>query len=132
MSFNEKDPEAPQKFRQFAGFCGDAARKVYGFDISYDLESIRKLDQIAGDIGKPKDLEQMVLLFGSFFGEAICHLFKGRWEWNDRYKTWGVTFPLAKGGEDSAFVFFKVKKRLINGVEHSLFVFAEVIAGCVS
>src|SRR5207247_3908890 len=92
----------------------DGARKTFKFELSYDNASIKKLDEMIEGIGKPKNLEQMIMVFGSFLGEAFRQLYMGRWEWNDRFKTWGGTFPKPKGGEETAFVFAKVEKRITN------------------
>ncbi len=129
MSFTEHNPEAPKQFQRYAELHIDAARKNFKLELSYDISSIRKLDEMVEGIGKPKNLEQMIMVFGSFLGEAFRQLYKGRWEWNDRFKTWGVTFPIPKGGEETAFVFAKVEKRFINGMEDSLSFFAEVTDG---
>ena len=40
-------------------------------------------------------------------------------------------FPLAKGGQEGAFVFHKIQKRFENGMEYSLSFFARVIGGRV-
>lgn len=121
-----------QQFVQDAEICVDAAKKTYGIDLSYDLASIKKLDEIIEDMGKPTNLAQMVLIFGAFLGEAIRRLYKGKWEWNDHYKTWAVTFPVAKGGEDGAFVFAKVRKRFVDGSGDSLYFYIVVIDGWVT
>jgi hypothetical protein len=131
LTFNEHDPEAPQQFQRKAELHIDSAKKTFKIDLSYDLASINKLDEMVDGIGKPKNLEQMIMVFGSFLGETIRRLYGGRWQWDDRYKTWAVTFPLATGGEDSAFVFAKVQKRFVNGTEDSLSFFAHVIDGRV-
>jgi len=64
-------------------------------------------------------------------GEAIRRLYGGKWEWDDRFKSWAVMFPLAKGGQEGAFVFHKIQKRFENGMEYSLSFFARVIGGRV-
>ncbi len=127
MSFTAHDPEAPQQFQRYAQIHIDVAKKTFGFDLSYDLDSIEKLDEMVEGIGKPNNPEQMVILFGSFLGEALRHLYKGKWVWDDRFKSWTITFTLPNGKEDGAFVFAKVKKRFTNGVEDSLSFFAKVI-----
>jgi hypothetical protein len=126
LSFTEHNPEAPRQFQRFAEIHIDLARKNFKFELSYDVPSIKKLDEMVDGIGKPKHLDQMIMLFGSFLGEAFRQLHKGRWEWNDHFKTWGVTFLLPMGGEETAFVFAKVEKRFTNGMEDSLAFFAEV------
>ena len=126
MGFTEHNPEAPKQFLSYAGMCIDAAKKSYGIELTYDLASIKKLDEMIEGMGKPKNLEPVVMVFGSFLGETIRQLYKGRWEWSEHYKTWGVTFPLPGGSQDSAFVFAKVQKRFYNGMEDSLSFLVEV------
>jgi len=104
----------------------DLARKNFKLELSYAISSIRKLDEMVEGISKPKNLEQMIMLFGSFLGEAFRQLYKGRWEWNDHFNTWGVTFPLPNGNEETVFVFAKAEKRFVNGMEDSLSFFAKV------
>ena len=127
MSFISRDPEAPKQFEKHAKLTVETAKKTFGFDLSYNLTSIEKLDQMIEGIGKPKNPEQMVLLFGSFLGEAFRHLYGGRWVWDEQLKSWGVTFPLPPGKEDAAFVFAKVQKRFNNGMEDSLAFYGKVI-----
>lgn len=126
MSFIKHDPQALDQFRKYAETTMDTAKKTFGFDLSYDQASINKLDEMVEGIGKPKNLELMILLFGSFLGEAFRHMYNGRWKWDERHKSWAVTYPLGKGGEDGAFVFAKVEKRFKNGKEDSLSFYAEV------
>ncbi len=128
LSFTDHNPEAPQQFARYSGIHVDVARQTFKVDLSYDLESIKKLDELIEGMGnRPNNLEQMVLLFGSFLGEAICHMYNARWKWDDRFKSWAVSFPMAKGGQESAFVFAKVEKRFRNGKEDSLSQFAQAI-----
>lgn len=107
----------------------ETAKKTFGFSLAYDLASISKLDEMIDGIGKPKNLGLMILLFGSFLGEAFRPMFNGRWTWNEPFKSWAITFPLAKGGEDGAFVFAKVEKRFKNGMEDSLSFYTKVTYG---
>ena len=129
MAFAEHHPDAPQKFQRFAATAVEWAKKYHGVDISYDLKSVQKLDKIAEKIDKSSEdnLEKAVLVYGAFLGEVIRQLYNGRWEWDDHYKTWGVTFALPGGKEDSAFVFAKVQKRLKNGMDDSVSFLVEVI-----
>ena len=126
LSFTSHDPEAPKQFEKYAKNHIELAKTSFGFDLSYDLASIAKLDQMIDGIGKPKYPEQMILLFGSFLGEAFRHLFDGRWVWNEQFKSWAIVFPSAKGKEEGAFVFAKVQKRFNNGMEDSLSFYGKV------
>jgi len=71
LTFNEHDPEAAQQFQRNAELHIDAAKKTFKIHLSYDLASINKLDEMVDGIGKPKNLEQMIITFGSFLGETI-------------------------------------------------------------
>jgi hypothetical protein len=129
LSFTEHNPESPKQFLRYAGLCVEAAKHSFGIDLQYDLASIKKLDEVIDGIGKPKNPEQMIMIFGSYLGEAFRQLYNGSWTWDDHFKTWGVTFPLPKGSKDTALVFFKVQKRFNNGMEDSLSFFAVVTDG---
>ena len=115
MSFIVHDPEAPKQFEKYAKFHIETAKKTFGFNLSYDPESIGRLDEMVEGIGKPKYPEQMILLFGSFLGEAFRHMYAGKWVWSEQFKSWAIAFPLPSGREESTFVFAKVEKRFSNG-----------------
>jgi len=126
LAFAGYDPEAPKGFPQFAQLCIDSAKKNMNMDLGYDLESIKKLDDVISIIGKPKNLGQMVTVIGSFLGEAFRRIYDGRWEWSEQFKTWAVMFRLPDGKEEGAFVFAKVQKRFVNGTQDSVAFYAHV------
>ncbi len=129
MAFTSYDPDAPKQFAQYAELCISAAKETLKADLRYDLESIKKLDELVSAIGKPKNLGQMVMVVGAFLGEAFRHMYNGQWEWNDPYKSWAVKFRMANGKEDAVLVFAKAQKRFVNGMQDSIAFFAHVTDG---
>ena len=131
MAFSGYDADAPKGFPQFAQLCVDSAKANMNIDLGYDLESVKKLDDVIRTIGNPKNLGQMVTVIGSFLGEAFRRMYNGRWEWNDQYKSWAVMFHLPDGKEDGALVFAKIQKRFVNGMQDSIAFYAHVTDGRV-
>ncbi len=130
MSFLSYDAEAPKRFAGYAQLCIKVAKEAMNVDFHYDLESIRRLDELVTSIGTPptpQKLTQIVMVIGSFLGETLRQVYRGRWEWNDNLKTWEVRFQLPDRKEEGAFVFFKVEKRFKNGMEDSISFFAHVM-----
>ena len=127
MAFDKYDPQSPEHFAQNARLFIDFIQKKTGIILRYDMESVWKLDGIVKAVRTPKNLEKWVLSMGSFLGEAFRHLYGGRWEWSDHWKTWGVTFPLGQDGEDAAHVFAKVQKRFVDGEGDSISFMGEVV-----
>jgi hypothetical protein len=84
--------------------------------LKFDEESILKLDdliQSAWPEQPPATLDNVILLFGSFLGEAIKHALGGDWMKTDQ--GWCI-----KIGDAEIMVFTKIKKRLLNGMEDSI------------
>ena len=96
----------------------ELAKGVFGIELDYSADSILKLDKMIQE-GWPKPptmLDQVVLGFGSYLGEAIRHIHGGDWGFNPEQ---GLYFDV--GGRDiKIFPFAKVKKRFLNGDEDSL------------
>ena len=95
----------------------DTAKQSFGIDLDYSEASILRLYEIieqGWSDQPPAALDQMILLFGSFLGEAMCQLFGGAWVRNDDGAI-GV-----RVGEATIMVFTKMKKRFLNGPEDSI------------
>jgi len=106
----------PIQFQQYAQIHIDTARQSFSVDLKYDEESILKLDdmiQSAWPEKPPVQIDNVILLFGSFLGEAIRHTLGG--EWVKKEQGWGI-----KIGDATLMVFTKIKKRLLNGMENSI------------
>lgn len=127
MAFDTYNPKSPEHFAQNAQLFIEFVNRTMGIALHYDSESVSQLDNIVKAIGTPKNLERWIISMGSFLGEAFRHLYGGRWEWDDHWKSWGVTFPLGRGGEDAAFVFSKVQKRFVDGEDDSIAFMGEVV-----
>lgn len=95
----------------------DTAKQAFAIDLDYTEASILKLDGMieqGWSDQPPAALDQMVLLFGSFLGEAMCQTLGGAWVRSDD-GTIGV-----RVGEATIMVFTKIKKRFLNGPEDSI------------
>ncbi len=104
------------QFSRYAQMHIDTAKQSFDVDLKYDEESVLKLDDIiqsAWPEKPPVQIDSVILVFGSFLGEAIKHTLGG--EWVRTEQGWGV-----KIGEATLMVFTKVKKRLLNGMEDSI------------
>ena len=106
----------PTQFQQYAQLHIDTARQAFDVDLKYDEGSILKLDdmiQTNWPEEPPVQIDDVILLFGSFLGEAIRHTLGG--EWVETEQGWGIEI-----GDATLMVFTKIKKRLLNGMEDSI------------
>jgi hypothetical protein len=106
----------PAQFQQFAQIHIATAKQSFDINLKYDEESILKLDGLIDSawLDKlPTELDSIILLFGSFLGEAIRHTLGGVWV--EAEQGWGL-----RVGEATIMVFTKIKKRLLNGAEDSI------------
>ncbi len=126
MVFVDHGPEDPARFAEAADLHIETARRTMGLDLRYDLESLMKLDAMVDAIGKPKHLDQMVMVLGSYLGETLRRVYGGRWVWDPQWRTWAVLLPKKGGGETGPFPFAKVQKRFQNGMEDSISFFVTV------
>lgn len=100
-----------------------------GVYLSFDEESILKLDNLIQEAwpNQPPaqiDIDNVILLFGSFLGEAIIQTLGGKWV--NTEQGWGV-----KIGDATLMVFTKVKKRLLHGMEDSIFYYYQTVKGMI-
>ncbi|MEW6408352.1 MAG: hypothetical protein AB1465_06730 [Patescibacteria group bacterium] len=104
------------QFRQYAQIHIDTTKQSLGVELGFDEQSILKLDNLIQEAWPdqpPAQLDNVVLLFGSFLGEAIKQTLGG--EWIQTEQGWGI-----KIDDATLMVFTKVKKRLLNGMEDSI------------
>lgn len=104
------------QFRQYAQIHIDTTKQSFGVDLDFDEKSILELDNLiqkAWPDQPPIQIDNVILLFGSFLGEAIIKTLGG--EWINTEQGWGI-----KIGDATLMVFTKVKKRLLNGMEDSI------------
>lgn len=97
-----------------------------GLDLRFDMDSVGKLDGMVESMEKPKNLSGMVIVVGSFLGEAFRNMYGGRWEWDDQFKSWAIRVRIPDGKEVGVWVFTKVGKRFRNGMEDSIADYARV------
>lgn len=104
------------QFQKYAQIHIDTTKKSFFIDLKYDKESILKLDDMirsAWPEKPPVQIDNVILLFGSFLGEAIRQTLGG--EWIENEQGWGI-----KIGDATLMVFNKIKKRLLNGMGDSI------------
>lgn len=127
MAFTSYDPDSPAEFARLAEVHIQGVRDSWHVELHYNMDSLEQLDAIVESIPKPKDLGRMVLVIGSFLGEALRRMYGGRWEWNQQFKSWAVVVPIRNGGETGAFPFAKVEKRFRYGKGDSIAYFVHVL-----
>lgn len=106
----------PAQFQEFAQIHINTTQQIFGVALSYDEQSILQLDDIVSrgwPESPPRQLDHVVLLFGSFLGEAIKAVLGGEWFKNE--KGWGIRI-----GKANIMVFTKIQKRFLNGIEDSI------------
>ena len=104
------------QFRQYAQIHIDTTKQSFDVDLDFDEKSILELDNLiqkAWPDQPPIQIDNVILLFGSFLGEAIIKTLGG--EWVNTEQGWGI-----KIGDATLMVFTKIKKRLLNGMEDSI------------
>lgn len=101
-------------------------KKSFREDLHFQKSDLRRLDDVienAWDNRVPKDIDALVLAFGSYFGETIRRLRGGVWEY-DSEKGYCLRDV---GGVATVYPFEKVRKRFINGRKESLAVFYQAL-----
>ncbi|HOX97082.1 MAG TPA: hypothetical protein PL066_01850 [bacterium] len=104
------------QFKQYSQIYIDTTKQSFGIELNYDEESILKLDNIIQESWPDKppiQIDNVIVLFGSFLGEAIKQTLGG--EWVETEQGLGI-----KIGDATIMVFTKIKKRLLNGMEDSI------------
>ncbi|PIR97987.1 MAG: hypothetical protein COT89_01920 [Candidatus Colwellbacteria bacterium CG10_big_fil_rev_8_21_14_0_10_42_22] len=104
------------QFRHFAQVHIDTTRDIFGVELDFDEKSILELDNLiqkGWPDEPPIQIDNVILLIGSFLGEAIIKTLNGEWE--ETQQGWGIRVKNA-----TLMVFSKVKKRLLNGMEDSI------------
>ncbi|MBI5621845.1 hypothetical protein HY933_03215 [Candidatus Falkowbacteria bacterium] len=94
------------QFKQYAQIHIDTTKQIFGVDLDFDEKSILLLDnliQSAWPDEPPVQIDSVITLFGSFFGEAIIRTLGGQWVDSDQ--GWGI-----KIGDATLMVFTKIKK----------------------
>ena len=119
----------PSEFKKYANMRIDLAKEAYDIDLGFNEKSILKLDDLIQnvlDVFEKDDnltlsadhLNGLVLLNGSFLGEAIRETLGGEWE--ETKQSWAIKISNISVGNVSIRVFGKVQKRLLNGMEDSI------------
>ncbi|PIU98370.1 hypothetical protein COS61_01745 [Candidatus Wolfebacteria bacterium CG03_land_8_20_14_0_80_40_12] len=125
MEQNQFRQYAQNQFRQYAQIHIDITKKSFGIDLGFDEKSILKLDDLIQEAWPdqpPTQIDNVILLFGSFLGEAIKQTLGG--EWVQTEQGWGI-----KIGDATLMVFTKIKKRLLNGIEGSISYYYQITKG---
>lgn len=104
------------QFKQYAQIHIDTTKQSLGVDLNFDEKSILALDNLiqnAWPDQPPIQIDNVILLFGSFLGEAIIKNLGGQWVKVEQ--GWGIKIE-----DTTLMVFTKVKKRFLNGIEDSI------------
>jgi len=105
------------QFQQYADLHIDTTKKTLGVVLDYNEESILALDDIISQ-GWPNPVplvaDPILVLFGSFLGEAMRRVFGG--EWVETQQGWGLKI----NDTVTVFPFVKIRKRLTNGMQDSI------------
>jgi hypothetical protein len=110
-------------FADYAKIHMDTTERIFGIKLDFDEDSILKLDgliQQSWPDEPPKMIDSVIILFGSFLGEAIKNTLGG--EWAELDGQWFIRLSDAQIN-----VFNKVKKRLLNGEEDSISYFYRML-----
>jgi hypothetical protein len=124
-----KDHEILDEFKRGAQICIDTSRETFNVKLKLDEKSVKKLDKIISDGWggePPNQMDNMVMVFGSFLGEAMIATFNGRWVEDPDYG-WGIEFQPKNQVKDVAMVFAKMEKRFRYGMDDSISFFYDVI-----
>lgn len=105
-----------KEFLEYAQININTAESIFGVQLGYTEASILMLDELI-DAAWPDEppvlIDNMILLWGSFLGEAIIRTLGG--EWLETSEGWCVQI-----GDLRIMVFNKIKKRFLNGNEDSI------------
>jgi hypothetical protein len=114
-----------EQFKQYAQIHIDTTKQAFGVELDFDEKSIIELDNLiqkAWPDQPPVQIDNVILLFGSFLGEAIIKTIGGQWV--ETEQGWGI-----KIGDSTLMVFTKIKKRLLNGMEDSISYYYQSVRG---
>lgn len=102
-----------------------ALRKHFDIHFDYSERSLAVLDDVISRCwsAPPKNLDNMVAMFGSYLGETIRRQIGGQWGKDEA----GYHLVNVGGVEQWIDPFSKVRKRFLNGIEDSLSVYFESI-----
>ena len=105
-----------KELKEYAIININTAESIFGVSLNFDEPSILMIDELihtAWPEEPPALLDNMILLWGSFLGEAIIKTLGG--EWIESTDGWCVQI-----GDLKIMVFNKIKKRFLNGDEDSI------------
>ena len=122
-----EDEETQKSFARAAQHVIDSTKEAYNIELRYDTESMRKLDAIIDLIGKPKRLDTIATNMGAFLGEALRHVYGGRWVWEEWSQSWVIQLPKIEGRTPVLRPIGRVWKRFEEGSDKSISYFVEVI-----
>ncbi len=93
--------------------------QVFQIKLKYTQDDIHKIDYLI-ELNWPKsiptDLEDMVLLFGSYFGECTRKNLGGDWE----YKKDDGWCLVNINSKETIYPFSTIRKRFVNGMQDSI------------
>ena len=107
--------------------CVKDAKKIFEIDLSFDKDSLLKIDKIIKDHwgnGPFLNLESLVKPWGSFIAVCIKNIHGGTWGHDNDA---GTYLDNVGGAGLKIFPFSKVRKRFENGEEDSITFYYECI-----
>jgi hypothetical protein len=101
------------------GFVGSLEEKRIPHIIDLALKDFPQLTEKLND----QTVDDIILNIGSFLGETLLKIYKtygASWKWSDNQERWVIGFKNKKDDYIELNVFYKIEKRIKNGMEDSI------------
>lgn len=103
--------------------CRNAAKATLNTTLAFDEKSILKIDGLISKGWQPGQVnEKTVQVWGSFLGQAMCHVLNGTWVETEA----GLGIAV---GDKVAHPFAKIEKRFLHGESESVTHFYQAFKG---
>jgi len=140
--FNKKKPDVPPDSKDeqkpiwivMAESCVTSAKKAYGVDLDYSLESLGALENILQQMHEEhkatpiseQGMQARTISLGSYLGEVLRRA-SGSGTWARDSALGENTFPLIFANDQQLFPVGWVHKRIVNGAEDNIVFKAKVM-----
>ena len=96
-----------------------------GIVLQYDKKSVKALEELIEQFRQFKSENAKILVqhAGVWLGECLRVLFGGKWQYDEKFKTWGVVFTGKEFKEIMAYPIAKACKQYENGLSDSVYGF---------
>jgi hypothetical protein len=113
------DSNERSRIELLAELWREKAKSVFGVDLDYSAESIRRLEEMIskGWPEPPNLLDPLVEGLGSYLGETIRHLHGGEWRQTQEH---GFFLDRVGGRDIQLYPMARTRKRLLKGSDESL------------